>query len=442
MPNTDFSTNYRLIPIAFVLLLSLSGAACGSDIGSDQRGIDAQGFKDAGNIGDAEDFNDAGDALDFDSETRGDAADPDADAAPNLPPRPWPVTEPGPYRVGYTEREITYDARGADEPRTLRLALWFPTLDTEGRTARYFNLFNREEAFAEASVAVDEPAPLLVFSHGNASMAEQSYFMTEFFASHGWIVAAPDHTGNTFLDTEGAINLTSAVFRPQDVSAVLDFVLNLDATDPLAGLVSQDRIVLSGHSFGGFTTLASAGAAFAVDELAADCLESPDGFCEILSGNPEWSNIFRGGFLDERIKVAIPQAPGGYQAFLGGLAEIDIPTLLFTGGMDNTLPPREEGDPIWANMRGSQHLRVDILKAGHFTFSNMCDVLGGSIDILKNDGCSPDFIAPELGYEIINAYSLSFARQVLFGDESTRDLLSGEVTPYAGIIELSRKDEP
>ncbi|MFP4599740.1 MAG: alpha/beta hydrolase family protein [Persicimonas sp.] len=416
----------RILILVFVA--TLVGAGCGSDVTDDARA-------DSGITGDAADTIDAGGPDGADS---ADAAD-GADAAPSLPERPWSVEEPGPYNVGFEIREITYDADGTDEPRTLRLALWYPTVDESGEVSKYFDFYNRPEAFSEASPALDEPAPLLVFSHGNSSLAEQSFFMTEFFASHGWVVAAPDHTGNTFTDTAGAIDLTSAVFRSQDISAVLDEVLSLPDDDALAGGISEEDIVLSGHSFGGVTTLASTGAEFAVDELVAECEQDSSSMCEIFDGRDDWRQLFEAGFLDERIKVAIPQAPGGYEAFRDGLAAIETPTLLFTGAMDRTLPPEEEGDPIWEAMVGPQHLRIDLERGGHFTFSNMC-MLFGTIDSVKEDGCSDEFIEPEIAYALINAYSLAFARYHLFDDRTDIDLLSGDRRPFDG-LEMSRKPE-
>lgn len=421
--------------------LSLGASGCGSDMDDENSG-QVRDTEDTYQS-DAQDFDTANpDADSLDASTDATTGiDASADATSAVPPQPWSVFEPGYYQVGYTQHEIVYDARGTDEPRTLRVAVWYPTTDTEGRESRYYERIKRPQAFRDASVAIDaaEPAPLLVFSHGNASMAEQSYFMTEFYASHGWVVVAPDHTGNTLLDTVGAIDLTSAVFRSQDISAVIDFVFDLDSEDPLNGLISEDDIVLSGHSFGAVTTLASSGASFAIDELTAFCEDNTDDFCEILDGRDDWGDILREGFYDPRIKVAIPQAPGGYRAFQDGIADIETPTLLFTGRMDDTLSPEEEGDPIWEHMEGSQHLRIDVIKGGHFTFSNICDVLPG-VEELENDGCSEDFIDPNLAYELINAYSLSFARAHLFGgDASTDALLNGQDDRYADSVELMRK---
>ena len=130
--------------------------------------------------------------------------------------------------------------------------------------------------------------PVMVFSHGNSSLAEQSYYLTEYFASHGWVVIAPNHTHNTVSDSPGAINYHSALTRPQDITAVLDWLDAVPQDHFLHGRTT-DQIVLSGHSFGGYTTLASAGATFAVDSLIERCerQEIDARLCEVFSAEAD-----------------------------------------------------------------------------------------------------------------------------------------------------------
>lgn len=364
-----------------------------------------------------------------------DLTDAGADAEPDLPEVERTIFEQGPYRIGYTKYSVTYDAVG--EPgRTFSLKMWYPTLDEEGRKSRYANLFNREEAFLDAAPYVPGPAPVLIFSHGNSSFAEQSYFMTEYFASHGWIVVAPDHTGNTVRDTEGAISFESGAFRPQDITATLDFIFGLPQDHLFAGAFSAD-VVLTGHSFGGYTTLANAGASFDVDNAVAFCSEpGAPSACQILSSD-EIIEKLREGFHDDRVKVAIPQTPGGFLLYQDGIGDIEIPTLLMTAARDATLPDSEEGAPIWAAL-GPRSMRMDMLNAGHFSYSNMCVVLG-FVPEVQNDGCNDTFIEPELGFQIMNAYAMAFSRFHLFGDQEYRELLDGTDARWAEHIELDFK---
>src|SRR5262249_6011106 len=111
--------------------------------------------------------------------------------------------------------------------------------------------------------------PLVVFSHGYGGHRRQSTFLCTHVASHGYLVAACDHTGNTVFDVAqqaitarsgralqgfGDTLRTFAAARPADVGALLDRLLDGLAGD-LGRLVDRDRIGMSGHSFGGWTTL-------------------------------------------------------------------------------------------------------------------------------------------------------------------------------------------
>lgn len=367
-----------------------------------------------------------------------------------LPERPWSIREQGPFNIGFRSiLGVTFVPRGSDTERTIALRVWYPTTAVDGLGVRYAHPPNSDRGFlrrrnpalflnAPLAREADERMPLLVFSHGNSGIAEQNYSLTEYFASHGWVVVAPDHTDNTFFDNVGAINLGSGFVRPQDISATLDHVLDeLPAEDPLYQRIDPEAIVVAGHSFGGFTSLAVTGAAFAVDELVAVC-EDPaqrSRFCDLVDDEATL-DVFREGFLDERVRVSIPMTPGGHDAFRGGESAIRTPTLVMTGARDATLPNASEGDPIWDSMRGAQHIRLDFAEAGHFTFSNMCDLFG---PVVENDGCEDDFMDVEEAYFVINTFSMAFARFHLLGDDSERALLDGEDLLHPDIV-YSRRD--
>ena len=350
-------------------------------------------------------------------------ADADAEFAPRS------IFERGPYNVGFRKWKHNYDAV-LDPGREIKLVVWYPTTDTEGTTAQYITTFRREGILADASVAIDDQAPVMVFSHGNSAVAEQSYFLTEWFASHGWIVIAPYHTGNTVVDAGGGITFESAALRPQDITATLDALYALPSDDPLAGKASDD-VLMTGHSFGAFTTLSVTGAEFAVDEVVAECETTVHQVCGILD-LPGAEPLFRAGFLDERIDVAVPMAPGVHLAWGDGLAAIDIPTMVMTARLDRTLPG--EADLIWGEMRGD-HMRVDFTGGGHFTFSNMCELL--PVGPVLNDGCGEEFIPYEDAFPVINAYTMAWARYVLWGDEEGLDLLRGVDERFLTAVDLS-----
>ena len=56
-------------------------------------------------------------------------------------------------------------------------------------------------AYLDAEPALGGPWPIILFSHGNQGIKEQSFFLTEHLASHGYLVVAPDHQYNTAIAT-------------------------------------------------------------------------------------------------------------------------------------------------------------------------------------------------------------------------------------------------
>ncbi len=356
-----------------------------------------------------------------------------------LPERPWDINKMGPYNIGYQTTSLSYDAVPDEPGRRLNLVMWYPTRDPSGLNTRYYRVLRRPGIITEASLDDAAPLPVMVFSHGNSSLAEQSYYLTEYFASHGWVVLAPNHTHNTVSDTPGSINYRSALTRPQDISAVLDWLDNVPEGHFLHGRTT-DQVVLSGHSFGGYTTLASAGATFAVDTILERCerQEIDARLCAVFSAQADLE-VFARGFKDPRVKLAISHTPAGADFFRDGVAQIDVPTLIMTGALDRSLPNVEEGDPIWAELpQGRGHLRLDFKRGGHFTFSNMCELFP-TIELVAEDGCGPEFIPLGEAIPMMRLYAMAFARYHLLADMSHAALLAGQEQPYEAEIDLSTR---
>ncbi len=350
-------------------------------------------------------------------------------------PEPLDVWARGPWRVGYRTESITYAPADGSPERTLRVVYWYPTEATEGDEVLYAGLLPAAGVLGDAPIAdAAGPLPRLVFSHGNTAFAEQSHFFTAWLASHGWLVAAPDHTGNTF----GSRDIPIAIFhwRPLDVTAVLDHLDGLTAPHVLAGRIDTTRTAVAGHSFGGYSALAATGAAWDVDGLFTYCEteEIPLDGCAVLEANEA---LYRKGFEDPRIDASIPMTPGATFAFgADGAAAVDTPTLMMTGALDRTTTNAADGDPTWQALSASagDHVRLDFATGGHFTFSDACSL---PLGIGDNDGCGEGFIAAEDAHRIINAYALAFLRRHLFGETQWDDLLHGRIAPPSD-VELMR----
>ncbi len=319
------------------------------------------------------------------------------------------LTAPGPYAVGYAESAVTYPDPAGGGDRSLRLALWVPTDDDDGDEAAYFLGSIPAEGVLDDAAPAAGPFPLAVFSHGTTGYAENSAFLMEHLASHGYIVAAADHTDDTILD--GGDRATEIYFqRAHDVSALIDHVQGL-------GLPLDGDVVALGHSFGGYTLHGLAGAAY--DEaLIADCLSGADtsSYCSTMTD--AWADLFRAGFSDDRVRAWVSMAPGDYRLYGAGLAEAAGPFLHMTG----ELYPRTgtDNEDIWAGLQGGESLRVQILGGGHQTFTDYSGVLE-SFDGL---------IEAQAGFDIINPYALAFL-DYHRGDDRGAPLLGGDVVVSA-----------
>lgn len=394
-----------------------------SDTGSEDVGADAP---DADALADARDLSgDAPDPGDADPDTPPDAngdvtadgSDPDVnenDATDATEPDPIEALgAPGPYRVGYRFVRSSYERPDGGGERPLRLAVWYPSLQESGPAPLYFGLFPRRQVMEDAAPAPLSELPVLVYSHGHYGYAEASADLVEHFASHGWLVVAPDHHGNTLADNGTPRTSETYYLRADDVSAALDWVEALAAPDPLAGLAS-DRVVASGHSFGGFTTLLLLGAAFDTARLGG-CESDPspsDEFCSTFSDSVRAE--LEASHRDSRILGGIAMAAGNFgELGAEGVSAVAAPVLQMTGGMDMDVRNESNGDPIFAALPEGT-IRVDLPRGCHQTFAVGCGF--------------PGELETSEGFRIVDTYALAFARTLIGEGAGLEGVLDGTVS--------------
>ena len=142
----------------------------------------------------------------------------------------------------------------------------------------------------------------------------EMFYLMEFLASHGWIIVAPDHVGNTYYASWGDLS-PFLHRRPADIRDTFDWLLeqNADPTSPLSGCVDEDAgYVVSGYSFGGYTAYVTGGAS------ASD-----------------WSGAAITDRADPRVTAVVTIAPWDAYAITDGTADIDVPVLTIGGERDD-----------------------------------------------------------------------------------------------------------
>lgn len=191
---------------------------------------------------------------------------------PPVEEAPPDLAAPGRFAVGHLRLDVD-----AGE-RVLPVEVWYPAAEAAPPSATLDLERGRAEADLLAPLLEAAPAdcvrtttgaaadaapapgswPVVVFSHCHACVRWSMGSVAERLASHGIVVAAPDHVGNTLYDRlSGAPDLLSGPFlvtRGEDVSAVLDALEVGEGLPPaLASSLDTARVGVMGHSFGAAT---------------------------------------------------------------------------------------------------------------------------------------------------------------------------------------------
>lgn len=276
--------------------------------------------------------------------------------------------------VAYRRIDVQDTTTGEPFP----VALWYPTRATPSplflmaplTPCRLPAMLCRWVAF-EMQVAPDAPPAngqfgLVVISHGANGLALNHRDLAMALAARGYVVAAPAHPRGTGNDISG---MGVWVGRPRQVSRVIDAVL----ADPALGpRVARERIGVVGHSNGGYTALAVAGAQPSPAAIVAHCQQHPDDakFCSY--GGASTRDATRAGgdipdVRDARVRAIVLMAPNAIPFTDDTLARLAVPVRVYGAEHDDltlvryhaerlakTLPPRRE----YVLVRG----------AGHFSF--------------------------------------------------------------------------
>jgi predicted dienelactone hydrolase len=297
------------------------------------------------------------------------------------PPSPW---EWGPYPVGVktdlffdtTRKALEWKGCGREFcPRPIPVTFWYPAKSTEGSrpvtvgdllgitSERFSEILNRlkeEVGFEELPTKVDflslplrgvwNPPiaegrfPLILFSHGAGGIRHQSLFLTEFLASHGFVVLAMDHEGDatyTFVKDDLVLLsfrkfVISAQERPLDCIFLLYKAEEWNQTPGnwLYGHLTSGVAGMTGHSFGAYTS-------FAVAKM------SP------------------------LVSTIVPMAAPGFPEM-----DRSVPTFLLLAGEDATIDTigNLAGKGVFDLLKTPKGY-LNLKDAGHFTFSNLCELV-------------------------------------------------------------------
>ncbi len=304
-------------------------------------------------------------------------------------------------------------------------------------------------ASLEAEIdATGGPYPLIVLSHSFSGSTAGYSALAEHYASYGFIVLAPEHTeqfDETFADLWKAL-----IDRPADVTRTLDFAEELTANDgAMAGLIDMDNVAVVGHSYGGYTALAMAGAQFDLDAFNARCEQLPEDdpsafLCASLVPH-EADMATRAGldtmpeglwpsFGDSRVTAIVPMAGDSYLFDQAGLANITIPMMAMGGTADFGTPYDWGAAPAYEHASSEQKALVGLTGAEHMIFATPCaNQPWMSEHPAYGYYCFDPVWDIQRAQDLIHHLSTAFLLDTLKSDPAAHDALSPNAVQFPGI---------
>jgi predicted dienelactone hydrolase len=257
---------------------------------------------------------------------------------------------------------------------------------------------------------VPQSSSVVVLSHGLSSDRQHFAVIARHLASYGFVAVTIEHPGSNLAKlqnllkgrTKEVFDINEFVNRPKDVSYVLD-----DLTQRFPGLVNVQQAGVIGHSFGGYTAMALAGATIDFDYLTNACSQGIDSAnvslllqCEALKLPRQPYN-----FRDDRIKFALAINPIDSSVFgPKGIAKIKIPVAVVAASDDTVASAVPEQVKPFSWMTASQRYLFVVEGVGHTT-----DVRSFAKIFVPDF----DFFTPAKGIDPLKKYSHTFILALL-----------------------------
>jgi predicted dienelactone hydrolase len=271
------------------------------------------------------------------------------------------------FEVGWMQ--IQTAGATPDAPKTT-VALYYPTR----AASRVIAMGPFSVDVAIGGQPVDRVKALILLSHGNAGTELGHSVLAQALARSGYLVAALRHPGDNWQDRSLIETSPGRYFdeRPRQASRVIDAILADAAWKARIASDSQGPLVGAlGHSAGGYTVLALAGARPDLSRMRAHCLaeaaEDPI-FCGMgrpgLAAPPSPADTL--ALRDERVRAIVAMAPVGVLLTAESLATVRPATLIYEAELDRFLVPRFHAEWVASQLPAAQLHRV--ANAWHFAF--------------------------------------------------------------------------
>ncbi|MBF2001313.1 MAG: alpha/beta hydrolase [Synechococcales cyanobacterium M58_A2018_015] len=268
--------------------------------------------------------------------------------------------------------------------------------------------------------------PLVVISHGFGADRRFLGYLAYHLSSYGLTVVALEHpasnvawlTGDSMAASSAErstiLPATEFVDRPKDISFVLDRLSRLNQfSSTLGGKFNTQQVTVIGHSLGGYTALALAGADLSLDHLRQFCNDpnpvmlSPADLIQCNAADlPEPPEPLR----DPRVAQTILLNPVMGRLFdANSLAQVKIPVLVLAGTDDAITPAVSQQFLPFTQLQTTKYL-LTAIGGTHLSVgdpANLNQVLAQSVFVRERGEQETEELR-----QLLQAVSLAFIKQL------------------------------
>lgn len=275
------------------------------------------------------------------------------------------------YNVG--EQTVVYTDSLRNRP--IKVEFWYPTNDTDSTFERKTDLpFVLSPTIRNASFK-KQAFPLVLLSHGTGGNRFGLAWLAIALAKQGYVVAAPDHWGNTF-DNKIPEYFVRYWERPLDISFLITHILS---DKSLSQSIDKEKIGVAGFSLGGYTSLALAGADLNCSLLKTNSktqqgkkeFNIPElGDLRKLIDNTSCESI-QNSFKDIRIKIFVALSPALGLGFdnIEQTKNMNSPILIIGAENDQIAPIKTNAENYNKLIPNSMFIKLEG-EVGHYIFLN------------------------------------------------------------------------
>lgn len=276
--------------------------------------------------------------------------------------------------------------------------------------------------------------PLVLLSPGFALGVGSYGWLAEHLASHGFVVVGIEHAER--LDPGSLWRAT--VQRPADIEETWHHLT--DPSTPISRSIDPTQVAVLGHSYGGYTALASAGARIDTTQMFETCgtariEDDPIVFqCDALL--PHVADMVASAGLGEEplglwprlvdlpVTAVVALAPDAVMFGSAGLENITAPLLAVGGTADHDSPFRWGAQLAYDGVSSTRKVEVALGEAEHLLFAGRCDHLRRLLDLVPTEFCSDPAWDRGEAHALVRSVTTAFLRAELAGDHAASEALA------------------